>query len=623
MKIKSTKILKSVVFTFAILLCIALSIAATGALYRSQKRANGTINLDEGIIIGYTGFEHKQPDADSIWQKNEVDFKLFDVSNALPGTDVAISPASIGAADGSVDFNARFKLEYKLYEDIEGTVENTTIDPERILLPGSTFVDSSWVLSTDGYYYYATGTTLNALTPNGANATIFANGAKYTINPEIEGLGFGYEIDGTLIKRVDVILTLETAQVGVNWEVKLPAYFNSNWKNLLATDANGVATGITAETIKTIEFTNAMPMDESYNSNNYIEVGATARDSTEVNNSVLAYYYKDADNLYHIAMVAPTGEEIYAPIGAYSLFRNLTTVTTIEFNNFNTTGVTNMSAMFNGCSSLTSVGDLSGWQVGNVTNMSNMFLSCSSLTSVGDLSGWQVGNVTNMSSMFNKCSSLTSVGDLSNWNVGNVTSMSGMFSGCSQSTSVGDLSGWQVGNVTNMISMFNGCSKLTSVGDLSGWQVVNVTNMSYMFRNCSSLTSAGDLSNWSVGNVTSMSFMFYKCSNLTSVGDLSGWQVGNVTDMSYMFSGSSLTSLDLSGWNLEALTNTTSIFSSCTGLTEIKAPAEIAAGMTLTLPTAPTGKKWVIEAGDGTAVTEIGNDTSITTLGETLVLVDA
>ena len=215
-----TKSLKVIVIAMAILLCLALTFGLTGAYLKSNHSATGTINMDQGIIIEYTGFNHATPDTDNIWQKNEVDFKLFDVSNALPGTDVAISPASIGAADGSVDFNARFKLEYKLYEDIEGTVENTTIDPERILLPGSTFVDSSWVLSTDGYYYYATGTTLNALTPNGANATIFADGAKYTINPEIEGLGFGYEIDGTLIKRVDVILTLETAQVGVNWVVQ-------------------------------------------------------------------------------------------------------------------------------------------------------------------------------------------------------------------------------------------------------------------------------------------------------------------------------------------------------------------------------------------------------------------
>ena len=217
-----TKTFKFVIAAFAVLLCLALAFGLTGAWLKATKTATGTINMDQGIIIGYTGFEHEVSDTDNIWQKNEVNFKLFNITNALPGADVAISPASINAATGSVSFNARFKLEYKLYTDLEGTAENTTIDPQRILVPSANFVNSAWVKSTDGYYYYATGTTLNVLAVGGATVSFFADGAKYTIDPDIEGLGFGYEIDGTLIKRVDTILTLEVSQVGVNWQVQLP-----------------------------------------------------------------------------------------------------------------------------------------------------------------------------------------------------------------------------------------------------------------------------------------------------------------------------------------------------------------------------------------------------------------
>ena len=41
-----------------------------------------------------------------------------------------------------------------------------------------------------------------------------------------------------------------------------------------------------------------------------------------------------------------------------------------------------------------------------------------------------INNVTNMSCMFNGCSSLSSLPDISKWNTNKVCNMSGMFSGC-------------------------------------------------------------------------------------------------------------------------------------------------------------------------------------------------
>lgn len=45
--------------------------------------------------------------------------------------------------------------------------------------------------------------------------------------------------------------------------------------------------------------------------------------------------------------------------------------------------------MFYGCESLTSLGDLSAWDVSKVTNMINMFRDCSKIVSL-DLSAWNV-----------------------------------------------------------------------------------------------------------------------------------------------------------------------------------------------------------------------------------------
>jgi len=47
--------------------------------------------------------------------------------------------------------------------------------------------------------------------------------------------------------------------------------------------------------------------------------------------------------------------------------------------------VTNMSYMFNECSSLISLPDISKWNTNNVTNMSHIFYGCSSLLSLPDI----------------------------------------------------------------------------------------------------------------------------------------------------------------------------------------------------------------------------------------------
>ena len=75
--------------------------------------------------------------------------------------------------------------------------------------------------------------------------------------------------------------------------------------------------------------------------------------------------------------------------------------------------VTNMMGIFYGCSSLSSLPDISKWNTYNVTDMSYIFHNCSSLTSLPDISKWNTNNVTNMKYMFYNCSSLSSLPDIS------------------------------------------------------------------------------------------------------------------------------------------------------------------------------------------------------------------
>ena len=62
-----------------------------------------------------------------------------------------------------------------------------------------------------------------------------------------------------------------------------------------------------------------------------------------------------------------------------------------------------MSYMFNECSSLLSLPDISKWNTNNVTNMSYMFYECSSLACLPDISKWNIINICNVNFMFPDC----------------------------------------------------------------------------------------------------------------------------------------------------------------------------------------------------------------------------
>src|SRR5699024_1072189 len=101
--------------------------------------------------------------------------------------------------------------------------------------------------------------------------------------------------------------------------------------------------------------------------------------------------------------------EVYLPINCYSLIYGLHNLQSIEqADNLSTSGVTNMSCLFFGCSSLTSL-DTDSWDTSSVTDMSYLFFGCSSLTSL-DTDSWYMSSVTEMSYLFFGCRSVTKIG---------------------------------------------------------------------------------------------------------------------------------------------------------------------------------------------------------------------
>ena len=126
----------------------------------------------------------------------------------------------------------------------------------------------------------------------------------------------------------------------------------------------------------------------------------------------------------------------------------------------------------------------------NVTNMvfpsysSGLFAYFYDLEEIIGIETVDTSNVTDMSSMFDECSSLTSL-DLSGWDVSNVEDMNGMFHDCTILTTL-DLSGWNTSNVGNMCSMFYSCSALETIYVGSNWSI-DGDSSDNMFDDCTSL----------------------------------------------------------------------------------------------------------------------------------------
>ena len=156
----------------------------------------------------------------------------------------------------------------------------------------------------------------------------------------------------------------------------------------------------------------------------------------------------------------------------------------VEFKNFDTSAVTNMSSMFYFCGYIKSL-DLSSFNTSSVTSMGYMFSDCSGLKSL-DLSNFNTSSVTDMGGMFSDCSGLTSL-DLSNFNTSSVTSMGFMFYNCQRLKSL-DVTNFNTSSVTRMDRMFSECRSIKSL-DVSNFDTSSVTDISDMFLRCASLIS--------------------------------------------------------------------------------------------------------------------------------------
>ena len=342
-------------------------------------------------------------------------------------------------------------------------------------------------------------------------------------------------IDSETRERKTSILTTDANKTFLGFPI-----FPTTWK----TDLASASVGVTYSTVTEIHFSKTAP-DGFTDTEKKL---GTSDISIYTNGTAIAFVCADT---------------IYSPASSKELFESCSKLTTIVFDNFNTSITTDMSKMFSSCASLTSL-DLSNFDTSNVTSMSSMFGDCFKMTSL-NLSSFDTSNVKTMAYMFIYCKALESL-DLSSFNTSNVTTMYHMFYSCSALSSL-NVSSFNTAKVTTMGGMFSQCSNLTDL-NLNNFNTASVTNMESMFSSCSKMTTL-NISSFDTSSVTTMYSMFYYCQNLTEL-NLSSFDTSSVTTMYRMFNGcSKLTELNLSNFDTSSVTDMSQMFSECSSLTNL------------------------------------------------------
>ena len=162
------------------------------------------------------------------------------------------------------------------------------------------------------------------------------------------------------------------------------------------------------------------------------------------------------------------------------------------------------------------------------TNCTNMFYKCSSLTELVGLDTWDMSNCTNISGMFNGCSSLPNdqFQVISTWNAPKINNATRLFQDCTLLESI-DISNFTAMNYAEYLAM--GCSNLRYI-KMGG----SATELAQAFRHCSSLTR---IDNFNVNNSLAGHYIFHGCDKLSNIEWKGILSFGELTNNQFIMRG--------------------------------------------------------------------------------------
>ena len=617
--------LKIAAITIALLLCLALAVGITGALYQSKRQATGTLSMDQGIIIDYKGFNGSETGA--TWERGTT-FELFSTKagEVQPGAHIKVNPASIKANAKSVNFYARVRLEYKFYNgDTEVTIEDPTVLIKTSNLFGSNWEFSSMAAPKDYYYYVENGTTTFKTMQAGADfVELIQSNAEFIIEGEgfvgadNNGASGGFVVDETTsINKIVVNLVLETLQgeadpstEGWNWKTKTPGIEDFSENRLL--NANGDV--LDPKITELVENTTYQVVDEEGNGYQFTYVLNEERKTATITGCAGSPQSLDIPKTIQVKQQDYT----VTSIGDYTFYgrSNLTSITIPN-------SVTSIGkSAFSGCSGITSI-----TIPDSITSVGYYaFENCYALAEVYDLSSvWviepgssYVGGVAYYAKVVHTDASeptrIVKENGISYYVEGNSKIALGLLNNTSTSATIAN-------DCTEINQYaFKGCSNLTSITISASVTIIQA----YAFSNCSNLTTVTFDENSELTRIAHHSF--YYCTSLTSiiipdsVTLIDSEAFSHCTSLTNVTFGEKLTSIgeqafnDCTSLTLIIIPNSVTVigreaFNYCTSLTSITIPASVTSirlraftyCSKLTTTLGDIGGNWV-KASDNTAV---------------------
>lgn len=269
------------------------------------------------------------------------------------------------------------------------------------------------------------------------------------------------------------------------------------------------------------------------------------------------------------------------------------TVATIKLEDLEKAGILiGCQEAFKDKTAMTSVSNLSSLKATNeMTDLSSMFNNCTSLQSVAFGSNFNTSGVTDMSSMFYDCSTLKEL-DLTNFITKSSTLMNNMFYGCSNLW-VLRLSGqFVLGPHSNMFTNAGlryiktpeppANSLLQVLGDKwtyygDSYSFLSNTEEPYWRTNTIKLTSDYYANDGTIdipqiilaGKLTSCEGAYNAKTAIQSVSNLNQLNTKYVESMYHMFNGSGVKTINMTGMNTSAVLTMEAMFSSCTSLSSV------------------------------------------------------
>ena len=275
-----------------------------------------------------------------------------------------------------------------------------------------------------------------------------------------------------------------------------------------------------------------------------------------------------------------------------SLFKNASKIPSIKISS-NSTKPTTLNSMFSNCTVLKSI-DLTGLNTSNVTDISYIFDGCKSLENVPiGFTSLNMNKVstTNARYIFRSCESIQEI-DLSSMNFPLVTSLSYWFSNCKKAKVI-KLPTFGSKKITTLEGLFGVCDNLQQI-DFNNLDTSKVVNANRLFGTSTVNTNTDiegtlevDLSNFdfsSLKNQTSSILENNKSVRKINLSFLSNITYTGGTLASMFKNASSLVEIDLTPltFNASGITSYSLLFENCVRLKKIISSNKLQSGTSLT-----------------------------------------